>query len=195
MNPQPESTTPTIARSLPLTRPAHGQATRVQVGRADLVLENRRGSYTLLWSDGRESRRYVLGLADRGHLSVELRAPRLPLACIPRDTLTLVGGARLRGYVTIPLVPTVVWRTRPDTPEVVLELLPEDLHGLWQEERGHSFRVAVNWMTRFPFASGAALCVVPLFLKNKGDQLVCPASIDLQLHDAELTELRGTLVL
>jgi len=116
------------------------------------------------------------------------------MACTPRDTLTLVGGARLRGYVTIPLVPTVVWRKRPDTPEVVMELMPEDLHGLWDEERGHSFRVAVNWMTRFPFASGAALCVVPLFLKNTGEQLVCPASIDLKLQDAELAELRGTLV-
>ena len=53
--------------------PGHGDATRVQVGRAELVLENRRGSFSLLWSDGREARRYVLGLTDSGQLSVELR--------------------------------------------------------------------------------------------------------------------------
>lgn len=183
-----------LVRSAPLALPAHGEATRVQVGRAEMVLENRRGSYSLLWSDGREAQRFVLGLHGAGKLSVELRAPRLPLTCVPRDVLTLVPGARIRGYLTVPLVPTVVWREQLDQPKSLIELVPSDLEGTWDSDAGHAFRVGVNWLTRFPFCSGAVQCVVPVRLHNGSGQVACPSSLQLSLADQDLAELRGALV-
>lgn len=183
-----------LSRSVLLPRPQHGEAERVQMGRAEIVLENRRGSYSLLWSNGRESMRYVLGLTDRGHLSIELCAPRYPLACMPREAMTLVPGARLRGYVTVPLVPTVIWRTRPDSPERVLELMPQELEGVWTEAAGHAFRVPVTWMTRFPFASAEPHCVVPVRLQNASDAMLSPSQLDIRVQDSDLVEMRGAMV-
>ena len=186
--------TTALVRSVVLPRPAHGNAERVQLGRAEIVLENRRGSYTLLWSNGRESKRYVLGLTDAGHLTLELCAPRYAMECVPRDAMTLVPGARIRGYVTVPLVPTVTWRTRPDSPERLLELLPADLDGLWTQDGGHVFRVSVPWVTRFPFAGADPHCVVPLRLRNSGPEAVSPGKFDLRIADDELIEMRGTML-
>lgn len=183
-----------LARSVPLPRPAHGQASRVQIGRAELVLENRRGSYSLLWSDGRQARRYVLGLSGTGQLQVELRAPRLPLVLVPREVLTVVPGARLRGYLTVPLVPTLVWRDGLAQPQTLLELLPKGLQGVWDEQRGHAFRCGASWLTRFPFQTGEPQCVVPLRLVNDGAQPACPAQLDVHIGDDDLVELRGTIV-
>ncbi|MGC6486382.1 MAG: hypothetical protein ACON4Z_01950 [Planctomycetota bacterium] len=179
---------------MPLDVPGHGDATRVQVGRAELVLENRRGSFSLLWSDGRDARRYVLGLTEAGELCVELRVPRLPLRCVPRDVVTLVPGARLQGYVTVPLVPTLVWRSGASAGEPLVEMLPDDLQGVWDEATGHAFEVGVAWLSRFPFRSGAAQAVVPLRLANAGDEVVSPAYLDVSLTDDALWELRGALV-
>lgn len=184
-----------LARSLPLPRPARGDATRVRVGSAEIVLERTRGGDSLLWSDGREARRYVLGLHDSGQLSLELRAPRLPLCAIPREVLTLVPGARLRGYVMLPLVPTVVWRDRLRPPETLIELLPATLEAQWDERHGHSFRCAVSWLTRFPFPSGSALAVAPLVLRNRSAEVVCPGRLDVAFGDNDVHELRGALVL
>jgi len=189
-----ENMSATLARSVPLSRPAHGQATRVQIGRAELVLENRRGSYSLLWSDGREARRYVLGLTEHGQLHVDLRAPRLPLSVVPREVLTVVPGARLRGYITVPLVPTLVWRDRLAQPQTLLELLPKALQGTWHEQHGHAFRCSASWLTRFPFQTGEPHCVVPLRLANVGSEPACPASLPVHLTDDDLVELRGTLL-
>lgn len=183
-----------LSRSVLLPRPEHGDAERVQLGRAEIVLENRRGSYSLLWSNGRESKRYVLGLTDEGHLSLELCAPRYPLACMPREVMTLVPGARLCGYVTVPLVPTVIWRTRPDSPQRLLELLPLDLEGVWTKDAGHAFRVPVTWMTRFPFAAAEPHCVVPLRLRNASSSVLSPSQLEFSVTDSELVEKRGTLV-
>ena len=190
----PEDDGTVLARAAAMELPGHGDATRVQVGRAELVLENRRGSFSLLWSDGREARRYVLGLTDSGQLSVELRVPRLPLCCVPRDVVTLVPGARLRGYVTVPLVPTVVWRQDDAPPEPLVELVPDELQATWDEQNGHAFEVGVGWLSRFPFRSGAAQAVVPLRLSNRGDAVVSPRHLDVQLTDDGLWELRGALV-
>lgn len=190
----PDDDLTTLSRAVPVALPAHGHATRVQVGRAELVLENRRGSFSLLWSDGREARRFVLGLCERGALTVELRVPRLPLRCVPRDVVTLVPGARLRGYVTVPLVPTVMWRAPGASPEPLVELLPDDLQGVWDERDGHAFQVDVGWLSRFPFRSGAAQAVVPLRLANAGEQVASPGHLDVSLSDDGLWELRGALV-
>ena len=190
----PDDMPAALARSVPLPRPAHGEASRVQIGRAELVLENRRGSYSLLWSDGREARRYVLGLTEQGQLTVELRAPRLRLAVVPREVLTIVPGARLRGYLTVPLVPTLVWRDRLAQPQTLLELLPKTLQGVWDEQRGHSFRCSASWLTRFPFQTGEAQCVVPMRLRNVGADPACPAELDVHVTDDDLVEMRGTIL-
>lgn len=194
MNPVADEDLTSLARQVPVALPAHGHATRVQVGRAELVLENLRGSFSLLWSDGREARRYVLGLTEQGALRCELRVPRLPVRCAPREVVTLVPGARLRGYVTVPLVPTVVWCPDGAEPVALVELLPDDLQGVWDERTGHAFQCGVAWLSRFPFRSGAAHAVVPLRLSNRGDEVASPDHLDLSLSDDSLFELRGALV-
>ncbi|MGK0202802.1 MAG: hypothetical protein ACI9S9_001874, partial [Planctomycetota bacterium] len=126
-----------LARSMPLPRPSPGTASRVQLGRAELVLEHSRGSYSLLWSDGREARRYLLGLSESGQLSVELRAPKLPVHIVPRELLTIVPNARMRGFMTVPLIPTVVWRDGLNQQQTLIELHQPNLQGHWDETSGH----------------------------------------------------------
>lgn len=181
-------------RSMPLPRPSHGAASRVQLGRAELVLERSRGSYSLLWSDGREARRYVLGLSASGQLSVELRAPRLPLHVVPRELITIVAGARLRGFLCVPLVPTVVWRDGVGQPQTLIELHPPALQGHWHEETGHALRCAASWITRFPFQSGEPQVVVPMRIYNDCSEPACPGEFELNITDDDLIELRGTII-
>ena len=191
----PEDPPNALARVVPLARPAMGAASRVRLGRAELVLEHTRGGYSLLWSDGREARRYVLGLGDRGQLSVELRAPRLPLRIALRELVTIVPGARLRGYLHVPLVPTVVWRDRLDHAQALLELLPPQLQGTWEEGLGTSFRCSASWLVRFPYQSGEPVAVLPIRLYNVGEAPASPAELPLTVRDDELHSLRGALVL
>ena len=183
-----------LSRVVPLPLPSSGEASRVQLGSAELVLEHGRGCFTLLWSDGRDAKRYVLGLTGHGQLQVELRPPRLPLRLTPREALTVVAGARLRGYVTAPLVPTVVWRDGPTAPRPLVELLPAALQAEWDEATGCRFGCGVSWLTRFPFRSEQPRCIVPLRLANTGAEPWSPASFDLTLTTDDLEELRGALV-
>ena len=183
-----------LARVVPIVLPAHDEATTVRLGRAELVLENRRGSFSLLWSDGRDARRFVLGLAGQGELCVELRAPRFPVRCVPADVLTLVPGARLRGFVTIPLIPTVVWRDSAGAAHKLVELLPSELRAVWSEAEGHAFQVGVQWLTRFPYAGGQPQAVLPLRLYNASPETISPAGLDVEVRDDQLRELRGSLV-
>lgn len=180
---------------MPLPRPAHGSASRVQLGRAELVLEHSRGSYSLLWSDGREARRYVLGLSDSGQLSVELRAPQLAVHIVPRELITIVPGARLRGFVVLPLIPTVVWRDGLGETQTLIQLHPPSLHGHWHEETGHLLRCAASWMVRFPFLTGEPQVVVPLRLYNETSEPACPGEIEIEFSDHDLLELRGAILL
>jgi hypothetical protein len=183
-----------LARSMPLPRPTQGSASRVQIGRAELVLEHCRGSYSLLWSNGREARRYVLGLNASGQLSVELRAPRLPVHIVPRELMTIVPGARMRGFITVPLVPTIVWRDGLLPPQRLIELHPANLQGHWQEAIGHSLRCAASWMVRFPFQTGEPQVVVPMRLYNSLREPACPGELELRLADDDLIELRGAIL-
>lgn len=183
-----------LALNVPMALPRRGDATRVQLGRAELVLEHARGGYSLLWSDGRETRRYVLGLRDDGRLRIELRAPRLPVEVVCREALTLVPGARLCGYVTIPLVPTLTWRGADGAAVTLVELHPQELRGQWHEHRGHSFRCAASWLVRFPFRTGDPQVVVPLRLYNAAAEVVCPAHLPIACTDRELVAMRGSIV-
>lgn len=183
-----------LARSMPLPRPAPGTASRVQLGRAELVLEHTRGSYSLLWSDGREARRYLLGLPKTGQLSIELRAPKLPVRIVPRELLTIVPRARMRGFMAVPLVPTVVWRDGLDQPQTLIELHQPNLEGHWDEASGHTIRTAASWLVRFPFQTGEPQVVVPLRLYNDGADPACPGALELEITDDDLVELRGAIV-
>ncbi len=183
-----------LARSMPLPRPSPGAASRVQLGRAELVLEHSHGSYSLLWSDGREARRYLLGLSKSGQLSIELRAPKLPVRIVPRELLTIVPNARMRGFMTIPLVPTVVWRDGRNQPQTLIELHQPSLQGHWDESSGHSIQTSASWMVRFPFQTGEPQIVVPLRLYNATSEPACPGHLELTIRDEDLVEIRGSIV-
>lgn len=183
-----------LARSMPLPRPSPGSASRVQLGRAELVLEHSGRSYSLLWSDGREARRYVLGLSDTGQLHVELRAPKLPVRIIPRELLTIVPQARMCGFITVPLIPTLVWHDERRKPQKLIELLQPNLQSHWDESSGHSIRSAASWMVRFPFQTGEPQAVVPLRLYNDTSDPVCPGHLQLTITDDDLVELRGSII-
>ena len=179
---------------VPLPSPARGESARVRVGNAELVLEHARGAHALVWSDGRQVRRFVLGLGSQGQLAVALRAPRLPVQVVPREAITIVPGARVRGYVLVPLVPTLVWQ-RGDQQRALFELVPDGLRALWDEDVGHVHRTNSTWMSRFPHRSDEPRAVVPVRLANTGDEPVCPAHLLLRVHDADLRPLRGAFVL
>jgi hypothetical protein len=183
-----------LQRSVPLPCPGHGEACRVELGRSEIVLERCRGSFALLWSDGREARRYILGLSSTGQLSIELRAPRMPLQVVPRETITVVPGARLRGFVCLPLVPTVVWRDGVSKQQNLLELHPPALQGHWHEERGHVAQCSASWLVRFPFQSGEPQVVVPLRIYNDQSEPACPGNLEMTITDDDLIELRGAIL-
>jgi hypothetical protein len=189
MEPSPE-----LLLIVVIPRPERGGSVRLQPGGCELVLESVRGGHTLLWSDGRTSRRFALGLVDEGRLTLELRAPRLPVRVITRDVISLVPGGRLRGYLQIPLVPSLVWHRDGSRPSILIELPPRELAAEWDDREGHSFRCPSSLHSRFPMRSYDPCAVVPVVLCNPSGTVASPPHIPLQLRDAELSELRGTVV-
>jgi len=175
-------------------RPNRGGSVRLQPGGCELVLESVRGGHSLLWSDGRTSRRFALGLVDEGKLTLEQRAPRLPLRVITRDVISLVPGGRLRGYLQVPLVPSLVWNREGAPPSVLIELPPRELAAEWDDREGHSFRCPSSLHARFPMRSGEPRAVVPVVLTNPSANVASPPHIPLHLRDADLVELRSTVV-
>ncbi len=194
MHPGSEEHPTALARSVLLPRPTRGRMSRVQIGRAELVLEHNRGSYSLLWSDGRDSRRYVLGLSTDGQLSIDLMAPSLPIHVVPRELIAIVPKARIRGFITIPLVPTVVWRDSSGRSETLIQLHSPQLQGQWHEETGHSLRSSATWIMRFPFQTGEPQVVVPLRLYNDSSDALCPSHLELEICNDDLFELRGSIL-
>jgi len=178
----------------PLPRPRRGDSTRVHIGPNELVLEAVRGGHSLLWSDGQQARRYALGLDDDGELALELRAPRLPLRLVCRDVITLVPTGRLRGYVQVPLVPTIVWQPTHGSEATLIELPGRDLAAEWDEQDGTVFRCTSSLHVRFPMRSGEPRATVPLWLHNDGPGVCSPAHLPLTIADQDLVELRGSLV-
>jgi hypothetical protein len=185
---------PSLPLFAELPRPSRGGTTRVQLGSSELILERVRGGHSLLWSDGRQARRYALGLGAAGRLGLQLRAPRLPLRVAPRDTISVAPGARLCGYVHVPLVPTLVWRPGDGHDHVLVELQPNELAAEWDDHVGYTFRCASPWLVRFPMRNGEPRAVVPLRLYNRGDAPLCPAALPLRLTDDDLQPLRGSIV-
>lgn len=189
MNPAP--TLPLLTK---LPRPARGTSARVQVGSHELVLEHVRGGYSLLWSDGREARRHAIGLPRDGQLVLQLKLPRLPVCVVTRDVLTITPQGRLRGFVQVPLVPTLLFREESGSEHTLIELSSRELAAEWDELSGHLFRVSSPWHVRFPMRSGEPRIVVPIWLHNCADGVLSPANLPLQLAVDDLSELRGSVV-
>lgn len=178
----------------PVALPPRGGATRLRLGGSDLVLEAVRGGHSLLWSDGRQARRYLLGLRPGEALCLRWRVPRLPLRCVPREALTLAPGGRLCGYILVPLVPTLERAGVAPDVRTLVEVLPTELSAEWHEEAGHTFCCSSPWFVRFPPRSQEPRAIVPLRLYNPSSAVVSPASLPVPLRDDELQGLRECVV-
>jgi hypothetical protein len=179
----------------PLPRPEPGQSERFRLGHLELVLEPVRGGYSLLCLDGQSARTWTLGLAEQGELWIECRVPQWPLRVALKETLVLVPGGRVRGYVEVPLVPAISWRTADGAVADVAEMLPALLSTEWDDVRG---TVTHRWTSplfqRIPPAGAEARAVVPLALANCGPRMQSPESLPVQLTHGELQSCRGHLV-
>ncbi|MGE3175050.1 MAG: hypothetical protein AB7O97_20650 [Planctomycetota bacterium] len=179
----------------PLPRPGRGQSARFRLGRMELILEPVRGGWSLLCNDGREARTWSLGLTDDGELWLHCRVPRWPLRVALRDTLVLVPGARVRGYVQVPLVPTVRWRTRAQGEHTIAELLPPVLSAEWDQAQGTvTQRCNAPLLQRVPLADSEPRAVIPLTVRNESPRMQSPETLPVSLRDRELAPCRGHLV-
>jgi len=184
-----------VTLSLPLALPTgFGGSTRVRCAAGEVVLEAVRGGYSLVWSDGRAARRYAVALGAACRLTIELRAPRMPLRIVSREVLLLAPRSRLRGYIQVPLVPTIVWRAEDARARVLVELPITDLHAEWDDRAGTVFKTASPMHVRFPMRTGEPRAVVPVRFVNPTADVACPAFVPVVLQDDELREARGTVV-
>src|SRR5262249_9190282 len=178
--------------TLPL--PERGRSARFRVGTLELVLETVRGSTSLLCLDGQQTRTWSLGLPRNGELRVLCRAPRLPLLVEPRDPLVLAPRGRLRGYVQVPLVPTIVWQAGACL-ETVAELVPSTLSAEWDETLGGCVqRCASPFTQKVPPAGVEPRPVLPVVIANGSDRMQGPVALPLHVDDRELRPLRGLVV-
>lgn len=188
---RPMDLDPAMPLEQPVARPARGRSTRVRFGGSELVLEATRGGHALLWLDGKESRRFALGLAADGDLVLALAAPRLPVRVTTRETITLAPGARLRGYVQVPLVPTLQWRCGRAAPRQLAEFPREELAAEWDDRDGTVQRCTSAFHVRYPIPTGAPRANVPVWIANPTDTIAAPGWLPLHLRDEELRPLRG----
>ncbi len=159
------------------------------------MLEGMRGGLSLLWTDGREARRFALGVAPGNDLALALRAPRLPVHVAARETIALGPHGRLRGYVQIPLVPTVMlMSSAASEPQVLLELPTRGLAPEWDDRSGTVYRAVSPLHVRFPVPASEPRAIVPLWIANPTASVACPGQLPIDLVDAELRVLRGSVV-
>lgn len=177
-----------------LDLPPRGGSARMAVGGNELVFEAVRGGYTLLWHAGREARRYVVGLCGPGSLHLELRAPRYPVKLLLQETLALAPRARVRGYVQVPLVPTLLWRDADGVLTQLLDFTPAGLAAEWSDSDQPLQCCTSPWLVRFPVHTGEPRAIVPLLLKNGSDAVCSPADLPCVLRAGDLHELRGRIV-
>jgi hypothetical protein len=177
----------------PLPRPSPGSSVRVQFGGSELVLEASRGGHSLLWHDGRESRRFALGLDASGALSLAQRAPRQPLRLVVRETVTLAPGGRLRGYVQVPLVPTILWHPALGEARPLIELPSRELAAEWDDREGTVMRCTSSLFVRFPMRGPSVRATLQLRLTNPTSGVASPAFVPIRIEDRELRERRGAI--
>jgi hypothetical protein len=178
-----------------LRLPQAGESCRYRLGALELLLERGRGGYTLLAHDGARSRTWRLGLDGGGSLWFACRLPRFPLRLRLRETVALAPGGRIRGYVTLPLVPQLLWR-QPGEPDAALaELLPAELVAEWDAAHGE---VAQQWQTpllqRLPPPGDLRVAFSPVVLRNPTKEVQSPTNLPLRVADADLAVCRGHLL-
>ena len=178
---------------LPL--PTRGSSARFRLGRMELILEPVRGGFTLLCLDGNAARTWSLGLHGEGQLWVQCKLPRWPLRVALRETLVLVPHSRVRGYVAVPLVPTLQWRTEHAAPATICELLPNALAAEWEDASAAVVqRVTSPFLQRTPLPDEQLRAIVPLFIRNDGDSVQSPDALPLQLREEQLRACRQHLI-
>jgi hypothetical protein len=177
-----------------LPRLARGQSSRVRLGRLEVVLEATRSGHSLLCLDGQQARTWSLGLPPTGVLRLAWRAPRWPLAIALKDPLLLLPGGRVRGYVRVPLVPTL-WFERAEGEElVVAEIVPGELSAEWDQGSGTCVqRCTSPLLARLPPPTGESLAIVPWSIRNDSRRLQCPEVLSMRLEDRELRRFRNHL--
>ena len=178
-----------------LLRPERGSSSRFRLGRLELILEPVRGGYTLLCSDGSSARSWSLGLSPEGSLWIACRLPRWPLRIGLRETLALVPKSRVRGYLNVPLVPTLLWRRPGHADAQVCELLPNSLTAEWEESSSLVVqRVVSPFLQRMPLPEDQLRAVVPVTIRNDSESVQCPEALPLLLADEDLGACRQHLV-
>lgn len=174
-----------------LPRPERGASSRFRLGRLELVLEPVRGGYTLLCLDGNGARTWSLGLSADGELWIECRLPRWPLRLGLRETLAIVPGARVRGYVQVPLVPTLSWRREGQRDCTVCELLPHSLAAEWEDATNQVVqRVDSPFLQRTPLPHEQLRAIVPISVRNRSEVVQSPERLPLALRESDLGECR-----
>ncbi len=176
----------------PMPVPTAGRSTRLRLGNAELVLERVRGGLTLLAHDGTAARRFTLGVG-RGELHLRLLPPAHPVLVTPRDGIALPPGGRLRGYVLVPLVPTLIFLGNGREGRL-LELPPAELTTEWDEALGAAQRCSSPFLHRLVPGGGTVCAVVPVVLHNRSREVQRPAHLVVHLQPVELRELRGRIL-
>ncbi|MCR9248527.1 MAG: hypothetical protein NXI31_26160 [bacterium] len=175
--------------------PPPGGSVRVAMGDSEFVFEAVRGGFTLLRLQGREADRHVLGLPDggrTGEVILELRPPEWPVRLQLREVLVLAPGARVHGYVRVPLVPAVTWCTSPTAEPVrLLDFPPRTLSAEWDDQIGTVLHCDSTWFVRYPMHGGEPQITVPLRLHNPTDTVCSVADLPLDFTPQDLTERRS----
>ncbi|MBM3975171.1 MAG: hypothetical protein FJ301_13840 [Planctomycetes bacterium] len=188
-----------LARRTVLPRPPRGSASRWSCGACDGLLEAGRGGYAFLWSDGRWSdgrtgQRVHLGVPPDGELALVLAPPRSPVRVVLREPVVLAPGARLRGYVGVPLAPTLTWTDGDGVEHALHAFAAGDLASEWDERSGHVQVTTSPWFQRFPVRVGELRAIVPVRIRHAGRAPFETPFLPIGLAPADLTAARGALI-
>jgi hypothetical protein len=187
----PSSSEPPPQREVQLPRPERRGSTRIHVGTLELILETARGAQVLICNDGRQARRWSLGLTADAALAAVFGAPAHPVHLTPPDVIALAPGGRVHGYVFVPLVPRIEIRRAGHGPELLAEILPAELSAEWDDTEGFLLRTQSPFVLRQPVPSRLMRVVVPIVLRNRTGHTVQVDAIPVHLTESELRAQRG----
>ncbi|MEY4675372.1 MAG: hypothetical protein RL148_3156 [Planctomycetota bacterium] len=184
-----------IARRTQLLRPPHGGSARVRIGSFEFVVETVRGGVVLLVLDGKEARKWFLGLSPHDELAVEPTVPQHPLRLVLRDRVALAPGAALHGYVAVPLQPSVLLVRAGKVLGTIAGVQTDALAAEWSDEEGAVvLRTLVNFHHRIPQHADPFAVVAPMVLHNHSEAMIHPTELPLRLRSEDLRELRKRLI-
>lgn len=187
--------TGSLTRRMALARPEHGGSARHRMGSFEFVVETVRGGVVLLVLDGKEARRWFLGLGPQDELAVEAAVPQHPMRLVLRDRVALAPGASLHGYVSVPLQPSVQLLRDGASLGTIAGIQPDSLGAEWSDAEGAVvLRTLVHFHHRIPLHADPFSAVVPLVLHNRSDVMIHPTELPLRLHSGDLRELRKRLI-